>query len=120
MPKIGRPNYTCFGHYGRIYTGHLRQQSGLSEQIEATINNPKTIQRRIGEKMAQLFDETRHYQPTDPEILALLGSTTKQAQMRHYGRSPTFYRLGRKIIYHGSDLNLWAEAQKIESGGGIA
>lgn len=46
----------------------------------------------------QLFDEHRHYQPVDLEILTLLGSREKQAQMRHHGRSPAFYRLGRKII----------------------
>lgn len=68
--------------------------------------------------MADLFDNTRHYQPTDPEILSLLGTKAKQAQMRHFGRGPTFYRLGRKIIYHGSDLNTWAEANKVESGVG--
>ena len=62
-----------------------------------------------------LFEENRNYQPTDPEILSLLGSREKQAQMRHHGRSPTFYRLGRKIIYQGSDLNNWANSQRIES-----
>jgi len=67
--------------------------------------------------MSTLFDKTRHYQPTDPEIIALLGSTTKQAQMRHFKRSPSFYRLGRKIIYHGADLNAWAQANKVETGG---
>lgn len=64
--------------------------------------------------MTQLFDETRHYQPTDPEILTLIGSKEKQAQMRYYGRSPAFYRLGRKIVYHGADLNAWANAQRVE------
>ena len=70
--------------------------------------------------MTNLFDETRHYQPTDPEIIALLGSVTKQAQMRHFKRSPSYYRLGRKIIYHGADLNAWAEAQRVESSHGGA
>lgn len=65
--------------------------------------------------MTTLFDETRHYQPTDPEILTLLGSKEKQAQMRHHGRSPAFYRLGRKIVYHGEDLNAWANAQRVET-----
>lgn len=67
--------------------------------------------------MTDLFDETRHYQPTDPEILILLGSTEKQAQMRHYRRSPSYYRLGRKIVYQGADLNAWAHAQRIETNG---
>ena len=64
--------------------------------------------------MQNLFDETRHYQPNDPEIIALLGSKEKQAQMRHHGRSPAFYKLGRKIIYHGVDLNKWANDQRVE------
>ena len=63
-----------------------------------------------------LFDETRHYQPTDELILSLLGSREKQAQMRHHGRSPIYYRLGRKIIYHGTDLNDWATAHRISNG----
>ncbi len=67
--------------------------------------------------MTTLFDETRHYQPSDPEILKLLGSKDKQAQMRHHGRSPTYFRLGRKIIYHGTDLNVWANAQRVETSG---
>jgi len=66
--------------------------------------------------MIELFDENRHYQQTDELILQLLGSREKQAQMRHYGRSPAFYRLGRKIIYHGSDLNAWAFAHRISNG----
>jgi hypothetical protein len=70
--------------------------------------------------MTTLFEETRHYQPSDPEIIALLGSPTKQAQMRHHKRSPSFYRLGRKIIYHGADLNVWAQANKVETDGGAS
>ena len=64
--------------------------------------------------MAKLFDDDRHYCPSDPEIQSLLGNSAKQAQMRHYGRSPAFYRLGRKIIYHGADLNAWAEARRVD------
>jgi hypothetical protein len=67
-----------------------------------------------------LFDDTRTYQQCDPEILALLGSTAKQAQMRHYGRYPAFFRLGRKIIIHGKDLNEWADAQRIDPNGKAA
>jgi hypothetical protein len=67
--------------------------------------------------MTDLFDATRHYAPTDPEILALLGSKNKQAQMRHHGRAPAFFRLGRKIIYHGSDLNTWANARRVSPSG---
>lgn len=64
--------------------------------------------------MTTLFEEEKHYQVTDPLILELLGSREKQAQMRHHGRAPAFYRLGRKIIYQGTDLNKWAKAQRFE------
>jgi len=65
--------------------------------------------------MTQLFDETRHYLTTSEKIIALLGSKEKQAQMRHFGRSPAYYKLGRKIIYKGSDLNKWAEDRRVEA-----
>jgi hypothetical protein len=71
-------------------------------------------------EQTQLFDNTRTYQPTDPEILALLGSKEKQAQMRHYGRYPVFFRLGRKIAIHGKDLNDWANAQRVDPNGKAA
>lgn len=64
--------------------------------------------------MNTLFDETRIYLTEDPEILALLGNRARQAQLRHHGRSPTYFRLGRKIVYHGADLNVWANARRID------
>ncbi|MEJ2028620.1 MAG: hypothetical protein P8X66_01885 [Maritimibacter sp.] len=51
----------------------------------------------------------------DPENLALLGSKARQAQLRHYGRGPAYFRLGRKIVYHGADLNAWANARRVSS-----
>ncbi len=63
--------------------------------------------------MANLFDKQRNYVLGDPELL-LLGSTELLAQWRHKGVGPAFYRLGRKIIYHGADLNAWAEANRVE------
>jgi hypothetical protein len=65
--------------------------------------------------MNNLFDETRAYMPDDPEILALLGNKARQAQLRHYGRAPAYFRLGRKIVYHGADLNAWANARRVSS-----
>ena len=70
--------------------------------------------------MQMLFDETRSYQPDDPEILTLLGSKEKQAQMRYYGRYPVFFRLGRKIVILGKDLNEWANAQRVDPNGKAA
>lgn len=69
--------------------------------------------------MNKLFDDTRNYTPDDPEIIALLGNRTRQAQMRHHGRAPAYFRLGRKIVYHGADLNDWATAQRVEPQGDL-
>lgn len=63
--------------------------------------------------MANLFDDTRNYILGDSE-LDLIGDREKLAQWRHKNIGPAFYRLGRKIIYRGEDLNLWAEAQRVE------
>jgi hypothetical protein len=61
-----------------------------------------------------LFENKRNYQPGDKEVVDLLGSPTKQAQRRHTGTAPAYYRLARKIIYAGFELNEWAEANRIE------
>jgi hypothetical protein len=33
---------------------------------------------------------------------------------------PAFYRLGRKIVYRGADLNDWAEASRVDPAKGGA
>ena len=63
--------------------------------------------------MAKLFDDQRNYVLGDPE-LDLLGGREKLAQWRHKGRGPAFYRLGRKIIYRGADLNAWMAQNRVE------
>lgn len=65
--------------------------------------------------MAKLFEDIRNYTLSDPE-LEIIGNREKLAQWRHKGVGPAFYRLGRKIIYRGSDLNAWAEAHRVETG----
>jgi len=60
----------------------------------------------------KLFDDERNYGPNDPEIIENVGSPALQAQKRHNGTAPSYYRLGRKIIYTGVDCNAWAEAQR--------
>jgi len=65
--------------------------------------------------MPNLFDTNRNYVLGDPE-LDLIGDRDKLAQWRHKGTGPAFYRLGRKIVYRGDDLNAWAEASRVDSG----
>lgn len=66
--------------------------------------------------MAQLFEQNRTYVLGDPE-LDILGNRDKLAQWRHKGIGPAYYRLGRKIVYRGADLNAWAEAYRVDPGG---
>ena len=63
--------------------------------------------------MADLFAQNRAYVLGD-EDLNIIGDRDKLAQWRHKKIGPAFYRLGRKIIYRGADLNAWAEANRVE------
>ncbi len=65
--------------------------------------------------MSDLFEHDRNYLPGDPE-LKIIGDPAKLAQWRHKGIGPAYYRLGRKIIYRGEDLNAWADANRVEPG----
>jgi len=67
--------------------------------------------------MTNLFEHNRNYVLGDAE-LDILGDREKLAQWRHKRIGPTYYKLGRKIIYRGADLNAWAEANRVETGGG--
>jgi hypothetical protein len=63
--------------------------------------------------MANLFEQDRAYVLGDPE-LDLIGDREKLAQWRHKRTGPAFYRLGRKIVYRGDDLNAWANARRVD------
>lgn len=65
--------------------------------------------------MPELFEPNRNYVLGDPE-LDVLGDREKLAQWRHKHVGPPFYRLGRKIVYRGADLNAWAEARRVDTG----
>ncbi len=67
--------------------------------------------------MASLFDQNRNYVLGDPE-LEIIGDRYKLAQWRHKVVGPAFYKLGRKIIYRGADLNAWAELNRVDPANG--
>lgn len=64
--------------------------------------------------MADIFQNSRAYVLGDPE-LELIGSREKLGQWRHRGVGPAYYKLGRKIIYTGLDLNAWAHSNRVEA-----
>lgn len=65
--------------------------------------------------MLGLFESGRNYVLGDPELY-VLGDRAKLAQWRHKQIGPPFYRLGRKIVYRGADLNAWSESRRVEPG----
>lgn len=69
--------------------------------------------------MSDIFDHDRVYFPEDPEM-RVLGSVEKLAQWRHRNRGPAFIRIGRRIGYHGSDLNAYLCARRTDPNGEAA
>lgn len=63
--------------------------------------------------MPELFEQNRNYVLGDEELY-ILGDREKLAQWRHKKIGPPYYKLGRKIIYRGEDLNAWADANRID------
>lgn len=63
--------------------------------------------------MESLFKNDKTYQPTDPEM-TVLGDENKLNQWRHKGMGPPYYKVGRKVLYSGADLNAWLAAQRVE------
>ena len=66
--------------------------------------------------MPKIFDDARAYVLGDPE-LDLIGDREKLAQWRYKRVGPAYYRLGRKIVYAGADLNAWVDRQRVEPQG---
>lgn len=63
--------------------------------------------------MPELFENDRNYVLGDQE-LDIIGDRDKLAQWRHKMKGPAYYKLGRKVIYRGSDLNDWAHGNRID------
>lgn len=63
--------------------------------------------------MADIYDNDRIIFPEESE-LRVLGSIEKLAQWRHRNTGPAFIRIGRRIGYHGTDLNAYLNAQRVD------
>lgn len=66
-----------------------------------------------------ILDEDRIFFPEDPEM-RIFGSIELLAQWRHRNRGPAFIRIGRRIGYHGTDLNAYLSAQRTDPNGEAA
>jgi hypothetical protein len=63
--------------------------------------------------MAQMFEDNRTYDSDDPE-LDIFGSKQKRAKWRHHKFGPAWIKIGRKVLYAGSDLNSWLASRRID------
>ena len=59
-----------------------------------------------------VFDETRLYPASAPELL-VLGTYASLAHRRHKRTGPPFIKCGQKVFYSGKHLNEWLEAQTV-------
>ena len=66
--------------------------------------------------MTHIFEDGRTYVLGDPE-LEFIGSKQKLAQWRYRKYGPAWITVGRKILYVGSDLNAWLEANRVDPNG---
>lgn len=66
-----------------------------------------------------IFDQDRIFFPEDDDM-RVFGSVAKLAQWRHRNCGPAFIRIGRRIGYHGTDLNAYLSAQRVDPNGETA
>ncbi|KPA20838.1 hypothetical protein shim_27520 [Shimia sp. SK013] len=69
--------------------------------------------------MSKPFENDRNYVLGDPE-LELFGGREKLAQWRHKSTGPAYYKIGRRVVYRGSNLNAWLEANLVDPNAGSA
>lgn len=67
------------------------------------------------QKMAKkIFESDRVYDDTDDE-LDLIAMRDKRAQWRHRRVGPAFMKFGRRVKYHGEDLNAWVTDNLVDT-----
>jgi hypothetical protein len=59
-----------------------------------------------------IFENDRIYDDNDEE-LDVIAPRNKRAQWRHRRVGPSFLRFGRRIKYHGADLNAWVQQARV-------
>ncbi len=61
-----------------------------------------------------IFEPDRIYDDTDDE-LDLIATRDKRAQWRHRRVGPAFLKFGRRVKYHGTDLNSWVMDNRVDT-----
>lgn len=63
----------------------------------------------------EMFDGNRLYDDADEE-LDIIAPRSKRAQWRHRRVGPPFLKFGRRVKYHGADLNAYVEDNRVSPG----
>lgn len=63
-----------------------------------------------------VFEADRLYDDSDDE-LDLIAPKAKRARWRHERIGPAFLKFGRRVKYHGADLNAWVQARRVDTQG---
>ena len=61
------------------------------------------------------FESDRYYRPAD-DAMRLVAAVGTLAVWRHKRRGPAYFKVARKILYRGADLNRWMDARRVETG----
>ena len=96
-----------FSQGGNDYGGFL-PVPGVDRGILSLVTS-----RCPGDVSMPVFEDDRWYVTSDSELL-LLGSPNALAQRRTRGEGPRYHRIGRRILYRGSDLNRFLEECAVE------
>lgn len=60
----------------------------------------------------KVFDGNRFYDDEDNE-LDLIAPRPKRAQWRHRRVGPAYVKFGRRVKYHGAELNAWINLNRV-------
>ena len=115
----GRPTYVIYDNNTDKPSSSLQPMHGaLSKAIRRQkLNRRKTqLVTLIGRSRSRDLPMTRAVTVNWERILQSPNECSiAQSWMRHHKRVPAYFKLGKKIIMHGSDLNLWANANRVET-----
>ena len=59
------------------------------------------------------FSNDEFYFATD-DAMRLFGTSGSLALRRHRGQGPPFFKIGRRVLYLGKDLNKFIDSRRVE------
>jgi hypothetical protein len=109
---------TCSNHTVKPSSSLQPMRSGLSKAIRRQKLNRRKMQlvTLIGRSRSRDLPMTRAVTVNWERILQYPNECSiAQSQMHQHKRGPAYFQMGKKTIMHGSDLNLWANANRFET-----